>query len=611
MSDIIQLLPDNIANQIAAGEVIQRPASVVKELIENAVDSGADEIELIIKDSGKTLIQVVDNGKGMSETDARLSFERHATSKLRTADDLFNIRTMGFRGEALASIAAIAHVELKTSTDDHSVGTEIIIEGSRIVDQSPCSFPKGTSVAVKNLFFNVPARRAFLKSDAVEMSHILEEFYRVALAHHEVSFSLYHNDKLEHKTGKEKLKSRIVSLMGKIFNENIVWAEQDTDFVAIQGFVGKPQAAKKTRNNQYLFVNNRYFRSPYIHNAIARAYQELIPEGYNPSYFLFFQVNPCDIDVNVHPTKTEIKFKDERVIYAILHSTIRKALAENYLTPSLDFDIDPIFNFDSKPQGEIKPPEIKINPDYNPFSNPTAAPKTGFEKPQISSRDRNNIEHWQKLYINETDAVSQQQTIEQTDSFEDDDEMLSGAFIQMYNSFVVTRIKSGLMIINQAAAHERILFEKILSKIEDGSQNCQKMLFPATIELKSSDAEIMREIMDELNNLGFDISDVGHNSFIINGTPTDFSLSENLNEEIEKWIDSFKSNMLVAREDKKVNIAKSMSKNLAIKSNRKLTTEEMEFLVNDLFACSVSHQSPSGKTVYKMISKEELFDFFN
>lgn len=614
MSDIIQLLPDNIANQIAAGEVVQRPASVVKELMENAIDADSTEVEVIIKDSGRTLIQVVDNGKGMSETDARMSFERHATSKLRKADDLFNIRTMGFRGEALASIAAIAHVELKSCTPEATIGTKILLEGSKIIEQSPCSCPVGTSISVKNLFFNVPARRNFLKSENIEFAHILEEFYRVALIHYNIGFSLFHNDKLVYKLTKTNFKNRIVNLLGKSYNEKMVTIEQKTDFLTINGYVGKPDIAKKTKGGQYLFVNRRFFKHPYIHNAITRAYQELIPDGYYPSYFIFFEVDPKTIDVNVHPTKTEIKFQDEKLIYAVVHSTTKKALAENNLTPSLDFDSNEPYNFDLLPNNyPVKQPTINLNPDYNPFQSSTIK-KDIYKKEPISERDKNNLENWTKLYTIPDSNTENSSNIQnsQTNVIQDEQSFANnyGAFFQLYQSFIITKIKSGLIILNQSTSHERVLFERFLNRIESNKACCQHLLFPVTIEMNPSEAEIIKEILPELSKIGLEISEFGKNTFLVSGTPSDME-NINIKEEIEVWVDSFKNNMMFSHVERKVNVAMSMAKSLAIKNGKLLSAEEMETLTNELFACSVPHESPSGKKTFKIISKEELIQYFN
>ncbi|MDY0215560.1 MAG: DNA mismatch repair endonuclease MutL [Bacteroidales bacterium] len=610
MSDIIQLLPDHIANQIAAGEVIQRPASAIKELVENSVDAQASEIEIIIKDAGRTLMQVVDNGKGMSETDARLSFERHATSKLRTAEDLFNIQTLGFRGEALASIAAISHLELKSATADSLSGTHIILEGSKIIDQSPCSCQKGTSIAIKNLFFNVPARRSFLKSENVEFSHIVEEFYRIAIIHPDIAFSLYHNDKIIYKLPKSSLKSRIVGLLGKSYNEKMVTIEQETDFLTITGFVGKPDIAKKTKGGQYLFINKRFFRHPYIHNAISRAYQELIPDGYYPSYFILLEVDPRTIDVNVHPTKTEIKFQDEKLLYAVIHSTTKKALAENSLTPSLDFETEQFFDLNFPKDKVVQQPTIKIDPNYNPFSAPLGSKSTHNQAPD--QRQISNLENWGKLYTpsevpsSENIAVPAAEVVQT--QIQDND--YSSSFIQLYNTYIVTKIKSGLILIHQNAAHERILYERFMKRMIEHGSGCQQLLFPITLELNPADAEILIEIKPELESIGFGISDFGKNAFLIEGTPSDIETS-NIKEDIEKWIDSYKSNMMTARVDRKTNVASSISKNLAVKTGKFLSQEEMEALVNELFACAAPLESPGGKKTIKILSKEDLSQFFN
>jgi len=610
MPDVIRLLPDSVANQIAAGEVIQRPASAVKELLENAVDAGATEIKLIIKDAGRTLIQVIDNGCGMSETDARLCFDRHATSKIKEASDLFAIKTMGFRGEALASIAAIAHVELKTKRKEDEVGTMILIEGSEFKSQEPCSCNQGVSFSVKNIFFNVPARRNFLKSDPIETSHIIEELTRVALAFSDVSFQFYHNDKEIYVLERSTLKQRIINLVNKNFKDKIIPIEQQVDFISISGFIGKPEFAKKTRGEQYFFVNNRFIKHPYLYHALLNAYEELIPANSHPSYFIFFQVDPQTIDINIHPTKTEIKFTDEKLVYAVLRSAAKHALGKSNLVPSLDFEreqgMDLPLSYKNKP---VTPPSIKVNPDYNPFKE--------FRKLNLS--DKNNRDNWEKLYPIETPELKatpaenlfvenkentqqmQQEIVEHTS---DKESMQIKEIIQLNNKYIVASVDLGLIVINQQLAHERILYEYFLKQSEK-NESSQQQLFPETIDFSANDASLLRELLEDIRSMGFSIEALSGNTFVVNGIPAGAE-TESVQEMIEVILENFRQNLQEVSKDRKNTLAISMAKSMAIHIGKSLSKEEMIVLTNGLFACNHPSFSPSGKSVFTIIEHDEI-----
>ena len=613
MSDIIQLLPDSVANQIAAGEVIQRPASVVKELTENAVDAKADSITINIKDAGRTLIQVIDNGTGMSDTDARLSFERHSTSKIRTADDLFAISTMGFRGEALASIAAIAHVELKTKQDNNETGTHIIIEGSKVVSQETASCTKGTNFAVKNLFFNVPARRKFLKSNTTEFRHILSEFQRIGLAYPEIEFKLYHNDSEIYLLPKANIRQRIVTVFGKRINQNLITIESNTSIISVSGFIGKPEYARKKSGEQFFFINDRFMRSAYFNKAIINAYDQILQPETVPSYFLYFDANPSTIDVNIHPTKTEIKFEDQQAIWQILHSAVKQALGKNNIVPSIDFNQEqgfdiPVLSKDT----DIRNPQIEIDPTFNPFEH--KKPTSQNPKSSAISLEKENLVNWDKLYegfekenqqSNDFSFISNgnsQQTIT--------DQSISDKYFHFKNKYILTPIKSGLMIIDQKRAHERILFEKFLQTLSSESAVTQKSLYPKTIELDTKDHALLMEINHDLKTLGFDIDDFGGNSIIINGMPVDSG-----NQEPEQIIDKFLNEYLTKDVDAKIQakekIAKSLAKATAISSNQHINNEEMRELVDLLFACQNPNYSPFGKLIVSIITTDELEKRFN
>jgi DNA mismatch repair protein MutL len=509
MADVIKLLPDSVANQIAAGEVIQRPASVVKELVENSVDAGGKIIKVIIKDSGKTLIQVIDDGSGMSETDARLAFERHATSKITTAQDLFAIRTKGFRGEALASVAAVAMVELRTRLKGSDTGTRISINGSKVEAQEPCSCPAGSSFAVKNLFFNIPARRKFLKSDNTEIRHIIIEFQKIALAHPEISLILDHNETEIYNLVPGNLRQRIVGIFGKQINQDLISLETDTTLVKIKGFIGKPENAKRTYGEQFFFVNNRFMKHPYFHKAVLEAYQNILPPDAIPSYFIYLEADPASIDINIHPTKTEIKFEDERSIWQILMACVREALGRFNITPSLDFDSEILIDIPVRsPSDEIPDaPVIEVNTGYNPFAGEERqGNRTGY----IEKFEKESASNWQKLY---SSMGKNDRDITQFESYSEP----GRKFFQVKNRYIICPVKSGLMIIDQKRAHERVLYEKYLGMLNSGQAASQADMFPVEMELNPASLFILKEIEGSLGNLGFRIDHLGNNKISITG----------------------------------------------------------------------------------------------
>lgn len=597
--DIIKLLPDSVANQIAAGEVIQRPASVVKELMENALDAGATQIDLYIKDAGRTSITVIDNGCGMSETDARLCFERHATSKIKKAEDLFLIKTMGFRGEALASIAAVAQVELMTRRADDELGTKILIEGSVVKEQLPKPMSVGTNFTVKNLFFNIPARRNFLKSNEVEMRHITDEFFRVAMMNPEVAFSLSHNEKEIYHLPKGNLKQRIVGLCGKDYDKKILPVQQETETATINGFIVKPEFLRKTRGEQYFFVNKRFIKHAYLHHAIENAYQELIPKDCFPGYFIDIEIDPKEIDINIHPTKTEVNFQDVKLVYAILHSAVRKAIGQNNLAPMLDFDVTPDLGFDLGEASRMDRPVVEPNIDFNPSFNPFKS------QPQT----RHSSGNWKILYEDNNDTVAS--NINKISNFDDvnvatvvDNKNL---YIQLQQSYIVTTMKSGLLIVDQHLAHMRVLYEKYLREMENNieSSASQQELFPQHITLGANDASLLKEIMPDLEKIGFRIQQMNATTFIINGTPAD-SKNNDAVALLEKILDMYKTNIVDLKLDKKLNLARSLASQLAIKSGQSLNPIEMQDLIDRLFACAVAEVSPDGKKIYTILNVNEL-----
>lgn len=617
MPDFIQLLPDNIANQIAAGEVVQRPASVVKELLENSIDAGAGSIQLIVKDSGKSLIRVADDGRGMSETDARLCFERHATSKLRTSADLFAIRTMGFRGEAMASIAAVGQVELKTRREADELGVLIAIEGSEVKCQEPVSTPVGTSIGVKNLFFNVPARRNFLKSNSVEMRHIVDEFQRVALANPEVQLSLYQNDLEMYHLIPGKLSKRIVGLFGKNYRNQLAACLEETELLKVHGYIGKPEFAKKTRGEQFFFANGRYIKSNYLHHAVMTAYESLLPEGCFPFYTLFLEIDPKHIDINVHPTKTEIKFDDERTVYAIIRAAVRQALGTHNITPALDFGHD--INFSNFKPGAGRPSSAEIGSkadrDYGQW-------KTQKQDPS----------HWEHLYEGLQNELKRQEKANEqmemhpeapaarlTFSSAANEEVpvtqpiqssQSKRYFQVHNQYIATQVKSGLLLVAQHEAHERIMYERFLGMLRGRSGASQQCLFPQTIELNPSDFSLVMGMKSEINAIGFEFSVFGKSALIINGVPADLKTG-NEKELFEGFIEQYKKNASELSVDTDEMVARAIAQRSALKEGTSLEVEEMASLIDQLFACKNPNYAPNGQRTSFILELEKIAQFFN
>ncbi|MBY0244212.1 MAG: DNA mismatch repair endonuclease MutL [Sphingobacteriaceae bacterium] len=608
MSDIIRLLPDSVANQIAAGEVVQRPASAIKELLENAIDAGATKIQLLIKDAGKALIQVIDNGCGMSITDARMCFERHATSKIRKAEDLFAIRSMGFRGEAMASIAAIAQVEMKTRLHDQEIGTLIQIEGSSFIKQEPIACPVGTSISIKNLFFNTPARRNFLKSNSSEMRHIHDEFQRVALAHPNISFTFYNDTTKIHQLPASGLKQRIVHLFGNNYNERLIPVEEDTTIIKLKGFIGKPEFAKKTRGEQFFFINNRFVKDNYLNHAINKAYKELLSGDFFPLYVLYIDINPANIDVNIHPTKTEVKYLDESSIYAIIHSAVKRSLGKFNISPTIDFNPESGFSslITEKEHGDIVPPTIDFNPSFNPFNNEKKS--ANRELPFLRSQENrlSGKQDWGSLY-----KIANQTTVEQANmGFEENyNEPIRSTkqFIQVNNRYIVSQIKSGMMVVDQQAAHERFLYEKFLLHLENRKGASQQSLFPQTVTLSQNDYELAINLLDDIKSLGFEVSDFGGNTLVIEGIPVDLG-NNNINETqiFEHLLEGFKNSQQKLKLDKREALARTLAKNSAIKSGKMLLNDEMQSLIDQLFSCKEPNISLNGKQIIETITLTEL-----
>ena len=590
--DIIKLLPDSVANQIAAGEVIQRPASVVKELIENAIDAGATQIDLIVKDAGRTFITVVDNGCGMSEADARLCFERHATSKIKSADDLFAIRTMGFRGEALASIAAVAQVELTTRRAKDEVGTKIRMEGSKLIEQLPKPASVGTNFTVKNLFFNVPARRNFLKSNEAELRHINEEFFRITIMNPEIGFTFVSNDKELFHLYPGTLKQRIVGLFGKDYESKLLPVNQVTESVTVDGFIVKPEFSKKTRGEQYFFVNRRFIKHAYLHHAVENAYKELIPQDCIPGYFLDIQIDPKEIDINIHPTKTEVNFIDAKLIYAIMHSAVRKAIGQNNLAPMLDFDINPNMGIDfgeaSRMDRPVVTPKIDFDPSYNPFKITPV---------------HHQQQNWRIAYEQGDETVSNANIEEKFESAPVEEQ--KSFFIQLQQMYIVTAVKSGLLVIDQHLAHERILYEKYLKEMENDVAASQQELFPHHMSLNINDASILKEMKPELEKIGFRIEAMNNTTFVISGTPIDCKGSDAISL-IERILEDYKTNQSGSQQNKKLNLARSMASQMAVKAGQTLSTVEMQDIIDRLFGCAVAEVAPNGKRIFTIISAEDI-----
>jgi DNA mismatch repair protein MutL len=604
MPDIVKLLPDHVANQIAAGEVVQRPASVVKELLDNAIDAGSKNIKLIIVEAGKVLIQVVDDGCGLSETDARMCWERHATSKINTVDDLFKLKTMGFRGEALASIASIAWVEMKTKRPEDEIGTFIFIEGSEVKKQENTSTVNGTSISVKNLFYNIPARRNFLKSNAVEYKHILEEFTRAALANAHISFSLHHNQEEQFNLIGGTFEQRILQLFTDKKSQDLLKVEEQTTIINVSGFIGSPQIAKRVRGEQYLFVNNRFVKDPYLNHAINNAYEGLISKEQFPFYCIYIDINPALIDVNIHPTKTEIKFEDDKNVYQIIRAVIKKSLGELMQLP-----VDDAFDDNNFIHRQISNMGVS---SFEPTQNATV--KTSSSNSDFGnfkdeySQSRKKPQNWDLLFkgLDEVDNNREEvQTNYQLPLTNSDD---TRRFFQLHNQFIVTQIKSGLMLIDQQAAHERILFERNLAALNNTPIASQQLLFPKTVELTNSDVALLIEILPQIRALGFNINEFGKNTFVINGLPAELHLANEKNL-LEEILENYK-NTNNAESNKNSHVAKSIAKQAAIKRGTKLGAEEMNRLIDELFACAEPKFAPDGKACIKTLSLDEIGKMF-
>lgn len=606
MPDIIKLLPDALANQIAAGEVVQRPASVVKELLENAIDAEATIIKLSVKEAGKTFIQVIDNGSGMSETDARMSLERHATSKIKSSEDLFAIRTMGFRGEAMASIAAVAQVEIKTKKEGLELGTLLHVEASQVTLQEPIATEKGTSVTVKNLFYNVPARRNFLKSTGVEMRHIIDEFNRIALANPVIQFFLYQNDQMVMELPAGKLSQRIVNLFGKSYQTQLATCEENTDHIQIQGYIGKPEAAKKTRGEQFFFVNNRFIKSNYLNHAVSGAFEGLLQNGAFPFYVLFISIDPQHIDINVHPTKTEIKFDDERTTYAIVRAAVKQALSTHNLAPSLDFKSD--VNFAKAFSIDINKQTVsRKESDYSQFRS-TPLQKSNLNKWENAYEELENV----RLSIDESDGQERTLTFDSivnTDS-EVNPAKTGGAVFQLHGQYLCSQVKSGMMMVDQKAAQERIYFEKYMLNVENNSGASQRCMFPQSVTLSLSDFALVMEIKQEIEGLGFQFDEFGKDSIIINGIPADM-LSGNEKMLFEGLIEQFKWNTNQLSISKKENLARSLAKRAATKMVKQLQPEEMKAIIDQLFACDNPNYTPDGMSTFVVLNIDQIEGFFN
>ncbi len=614
MADIIQLLPDNIANQIAAGEVIQRPASAVKELLENAADAGATEVKLIIADAGKALVQVIDNGKGMSGTDARMAFERHATSKIRNIEDLFRIKTMGFRGEALASIAAVAQVELKTRRPEDELGTFIEIENSQVTRQEACACSAGTNISMKNLFFNVPARRNFLKSNAAEMRHIVEEFIRVAMGFPNISFFLTANGQELFHLEAGSLKQRIIQILGAPYNAKLVSVKEETDYMNIYGFVGKPETARKTRGDQYFFVNNRFIRSAYLNHAVNSAFDEMIARDSFPSYVLYIDLDPSVVDINVHPTKQEIKFEDEKIIYAFVQAAVKHALAQFSIAPSLDFTLN----------AEIQGLDAVSKPfttDRKDAATSSDLFKTFTQKNQahfIEGEKRSELKHWKEFYSSQESGVSSLESVtsKSSPSLQTPDSrhltvqvLTDKPFIQIHHTYIIASTHQGFILVHQQFAHERVLYEKYSLAAHSRQMATQKSMFPLTLELNQSDAALLTDLLPDLHAIGYEIEPFGNNSFVVQGTPADI-LAGNEKHSIELLIEQFKHFSSEIKFSKREKLIRCMSRQQAIKAGQSLGQKEMSALLEDLFSCNSPNVTPTGSPTYVEFKEDYLDRMF-
>ncbi|MBG9376101.1 DNA mismatch repair endonuclease MutL [Panacibacter sp. DH6] len=618
MADIIQLLPDNIANQIAAGEVIQRPASAVKELLENAVDAGATNIQLIVNDAGKSLVQVIDNGKGMSETDARMSFERHATSKIKAIDDLFHIKTMGFRGEALASIAAVAQVELKTRKPEAELGTYIEIENSVVVKQEPCAAPAGTSICMKNVFFNVPARRNFLKSNPSELRHIVDEFIRVALSFPAIFFSLTSNGQQVFHLEAGSLKQRVIQILGNQYAAKLVNVKEETDYMNIYGFVGKPDTARKTRGEQYFFVNNRFIRSAYLNHAVMTAFDQMIAKDSYPLYVLFIDLDPSQIDINVHPTKQEIKFEDEKIIYAFVQAAVKHALAQFSIAPSLDFSLN----------AEIQQLDAVSKPFTNDQQESVTASsslfKTFTQKHQahfIEPTEKSELKHWKDFFTGKEQEKTAQftydkATVQHTGQHEmlpvsTSKKIIPGAhLLQLHNTYIIAPTQSGFLLVHQQLAHERILYDRFSLATHGKKIATQQSLFPVTVELPAQDAALLHDLLPDLLSLGYLVEPFGNNAFVIQGTPADVNHG-NEKHTIELLVEQFKHFSSDIKFSKREKLVRCMARQQAIKAGQSLSQNEMETVVEELFLSNTANVTPTGSPTYIEFKEDYLDRMFS
>lgn len=603
MPDIIQLLPDSIANQIAAGEVVQRPASVVKELLENAIDAGASEITVLVKEAGKKLVQVIDNGSGMSETDARMSFERHATSKIRKTEDLFTIRTMGFRGEALASIAAVAQVEMSSKQENVELGTMLKVEGSEVKSQTPASSAGGTSVSVKNLFYNIPARRNFLKSNAVEMRHITDEFTRVALSNPQTALKLYQNDLPSYNLPVSKLSQRIIGLFGESYKEQMVQCDEETDHITISGFVGKPEFSKKTRGEQFFFVNNRFIKSGYLHHAVLNAFEGLLPADTHPFYVLFIEIDTKHVDVNVHPSKTEIKFDDERTVYGVIRAAVRQSLATHNVMPAIDFDQDINFN------------------QFRTTENPVSTNEQAYAQFRKISNG-NSATNWQSLYTDDIkqsklnyDPIGgshQNKVIQQESALNKDQELVSTDqnTFQVLGKYIISPIKSGFLLLDQTRAHERILYEQFVGYLANDNGHAQQCMFPVKIDLNPGDYSLVMELQGEINALGFTFEEFGQNSIVINAMPAGLNTS-NEKELFEGLIEQFKNNKTELSLSKQDNLARAMAKRSALKEGNHLDKQACKAIIDSLFACENPNYAPDGSKTFYILDLKQIENLFS
>jgi len=620
MSDVIKLLPDSVANQIAAGEVIQRPASVIKELVENAIDAQATHIQIILKDAGRTLIQIIDDGVGMSETDARLAFERHSTSKIRCADDLFTLHTMGFRGEALASIAAISQVELRTRRHDAQLGTRLVINASQCESQEPDMCPAGSNFSIKNIFFNVPARRKFLKSNQVELSNIVKEFERVALVNNNVEFTLTHNGNLMYKLMKGTFRQRIAALMGSNIDQQLLPVEIDTSLVKVSGYIGKPENARKRNALQFMFVNERYMRHPYFHKAVMSAFEQLIPEGEQPNYFLRFTVDPQAIDVNIHPTKTEIKFEDELPIWQILAAGIKETLGRFSEVPSIDFDTEDAPAIPAYQQHvEVHHPEVEVDTSYNPFK---AQSQTSSAQPRHHAADRQQMSNWDELFANferkKRDSMSQvtSQPVEQAPASEDDTQNpvlplgnIQSVYLQLKGRYILSPAKSGLMIIDQHRAHVRILFDRYISRIHSGNISSQTILFPEVLHLSAAQSVTLQELLPEMETMGFALSSLGGNDWAVNAIPAGID-GVDATAMVHQIIESVDNGGMPLKKRILEHLALTIAHSAAIPTGRVLMQEEMDILVADLLRLPEPNYTPDGKTIITVLPIEQITKMF-